>query len=259
LRTNFFYFHRWGIFRPKVESFTWEEMGTKLQTAEMCTASSERVRPLPISLTRHERTNTLRGERCDFSDSSCGVGNKIARGAVLALGGKDNLQRFEQAMMPHMDAAYNLARWLTRNEHDAQDIVQEAYLRAFKFFEGFHGLDARAWLLTTVRNTCYTWLERNRRNRNATSFDEEIHTVEEDAMNPSSLALKSGDIKMVRESLEELPEEFREIIVLRDLEELSYKQIAEVIKAPLGTVMSRLARARGKLKRILCSRLKEKP
>lgn len=232
---------------------------TKSQTAEMRMASSERVRFLAPSLTRHERTNTLRGERCDLSDSNCGVGNKIARGAVLTLGGKDKLQRFEQAMMPHMNAAYNLARWLTRNEDDAQDIVQEAYLRAFKFFEGFHGLDARAWLLTTVRNTCYTWLEQNRRNRNATSFDEEIHTVEEDAMNPSSLALKSGDIKMVRESLEELPEEFREIIVLRDLEELSYKQIAEVIKAPLGTVMSRLARARERLKRILYSRLKEKP
>ena len=233
---------------------------TKSQTAERRTASSgARAPPGTPSLTRHERTNTLRGERCDLSDSSCGVGNKIARGAVLTLGGKDKLQRFEQAIMPHMDAAYNLARWLTRNEDDAQDIVQEAYLRAFKFFDGFHGLDARAWLLTTVRNTCYTWLEQNRRNRSATSFDEEIHTVEEDAMNPSSLALKSGDIKMVRESLEELPDEFREVIVLRDLEELSYKQIAEVIKAPLGTVMSRLARARERLKRILYSRLKEKP
>jgi RNA polymerase sigma-70 factor, ECF subfamily len=175
------------------------------------------------------------------------------------LGGKDKLQRFEEAILPHMDAAYNLARWLTRNEHDAQDIVQEAYLRAFKFFDGFHGLDGRAWLLTTVRNTCYTWLEQNRRSQSAASFDEEIHTVDEDATNPSVLALKSGDVKMVRESLEELPDEFREVVVLRDLEELSYKQIAEVINAPLGTVMSRLARARSRLKRILCSRLKEKP
>jgi len=235
-------------------------MADRITILKMQPRSSGRAPRLVLpSLTRHERTNTLRGEQCDLSDSSRGVGNKIARGAVLTLGGKDKLQRFEQAIMPHMDAAYNLARWLTRNEDDAQDIVQEAYLRAFKFFDGFHGLDARAWLLTTVRNTCYTWLEQNRRNRSATSFDEEIHTVEEDAMNPSSLALKSGDIKMVRESLEELPEEFREIIVLRDLEELSYKQIAEVIKAPLGTVMSRLARARERLKRILYSRLKEKP
>ena len=85
-------------------------------------------------------------------------GNKIVGGSVLTLGGKEKLQRFEQAILPHLDAAYNLARWLTRNEHDAQDMVQEASLRAFKFFDGFHGVDARAWLLTTVRNTCYTWL-----------------------------------------------------------------------------------------------------
>ena len=225
---------------------------------KMRAASPKRMPHRTASLTPHERANTLRGERYDPSDFSCGAGNKIAGGAVLALGGKDKLQHFEQAMMPHMDAAYNLARWLTRNEDDAQDVVQEAYLRAFRFFDGFHGLEARAWLLTTVRNTCYTWLERNRHNRSATSFDEEIHSLDEDAMNPSALALKSGDVEMIRQSLEELPDEFREVIVLRDLEEMPYKQIAEVIKVPLGTVMSRLARARGKLKRILCSRLKEK-
>ena len=230
----------------------------KIINAEMRTATAEPVNRAGASLTPRQRTTTVRGGRYDGAELSCGSGNKIARGVVLTLGGKDKLQRFEQAMMPHMNAAYNLARWLTRNEDDAQDVVQEAYLRAFKFFEGFHGPDARAWLLTTVRNTCYTWLEQNRRNRNAIPFDEEIHTGEEDAMNPSSLALKSGDVKIVRESLEELPDEFREVIVLRDLEELSYKQIAAVIKAPLGTVMSRLARARERLKRILCSRLKEK-
>ena len=172
---------------------------------------------------------------------------------------KDKLTQFDQSILPHMNAAYNLARWLTRNEHDAQDMVQEASLRAFKFFDGFHGVDARAWLLTIVRNTCYTWLEQNRRGQAMTSFDEEIHTVEEDALNPSALALKSGDREMLKQSLEQLPAEFREVIVLRDLEELSYKQIAEVINAPLGTVMSRLARARARLKGILCSRLKEKP
>jgi RNA polymerase sigma factor (sigma-70 family) len=180
-------------------------------------------------------------------------------GAVSRLGGKDKLQRFEQAMLPHLDAAHNLARWLTRNEHDAQDMVQEAYLRAFKFFDGFRGVDARAWLLTTVRNTCYTWLEQNRRNQAATPFDEEIHHVDEDAFNPSAQALKSGDVELLKEALEQLPDEFREVIVLRDLEEMSYKQIAEVINAPLGTVMSRLARARSKLKQILCARLKERP
>lgn len=173
------------------------------------------------------------------------------------MGGNEKLQRFEQVIMPHLDAAYNLARWLMRNEDDARDMVQEAYLRAFKFFDGFHGVDARAWLLTTVRNTCYTWLEQNRRSRATMSFDEEIHSLDDQVANPSELALKSGDVEMVRESLEELSEEFREVIVLRDLEEMSYKRIAEVINVPLGTVMSRLARARGRLRRILFSRLKE--
>ena len=173
------------------------------------------------------------------------------------MGGDEKLQRFEQVIMPHLDAAYNLARWLVRNEDDARDMVQEAYLRAFKFFDGFHGVDARAWLLTTVRNTCYTWLQQNPRSRATTSFDEEIHSLDEQATNPSELAVKNGDVEMVRESLEELSEEFREVIVLRDLEEMSYKRIAEVINVPLGTVMSRLARARGRLRRILFSRLKE--
>ena len=173
-------------------------------------------------------------------------------------GGKDKLERFEQAILPHLDAAYNLARWLTRNEQDAQDMVQEASLRAFKFFDGYRGGDARAWLLTTVRNTCYTWLQQNRRGQAMTPFDEQIHTVDEDSLNPSSLLLKNADMEMLQQSLEQLPDEFREVIVLRDLEELSYKQIAEVTNVPLGTVMSRLARARARLKQILCSRVQEK-
>ena len=213
-------------------------------------------------MTRHSQPNRLGADQSrsnkpfgHFSD----CGNKNAGGAVLTLGAKDKLERFEQAILPHLDAAYNLARWLTRNEQDAQDMVQEASLRAFKFFDGFRGGDARAWLLTTVRNTCYTWLEQNRRGQAMTPFDEEIHTPDEDASNPSSLAVKGDDIEMLKESLGQLPDEFREIIVLRDLEELSYKQIADVANIPLGTVMSRLARARARLKRILCSRLKEKP
>src|SRR5512132_4242314 len=173
-------------------------------------------------------------------------------------GGKDKLDRFEQAILPHLDAAYNLARWLTRNEQDAQDMVQEASLRAFKFFDGFRGGDARAWLLTTVRNTCYTWMQQNRRGQAMTPFDEGIHTVDEDSLNPSSLVLKNADMEMLQRSLEQLPDEFREVIVLRDLEELSYKQIAEVTDVPLGTVMSRLARARARLKQILCSGVKER-
>ncbi len=172
---------------------------------------------------------------------------------------KDKLARFEQTVLPYMNTAYNLARWLTRNEHDAEDMVQEAYLRAFKFFDGFRGTDARAWLLTIVRNTCYTWLQQNRGYNSTTELDEEIQTAEDDTLNPAALVLKSRDVEMLKESLEQLPADFREIIVLRDLEEFSYKQIAEMTKVPLGTVMSRLARARARLKRILCARLKEKP
>jgi RNA polymerase sigma-70 factor (ECF subfamily) len=175
------------------------------------------------------------------------------------LGDQSKLTRFEQSILPHLDAAYNLARWLTRNEHDAEDIAQESYLRAFKFFDGFHGTDARAWLLAIVRNTCYTWLHQNRGRETMASFDEEIHTIENEASNPAKLVLKSDDREMLKEALEELPVEFREVVVLRDLEELSYKQVAEVANIPLGTVMSRLARARERLKRILCTRLKEKP
>jgi len=175
------------------------------------------------------------------------------------LGDQSKLARFEQNILPHLDAAYNLARWLTRNEHDAEDMAQESYLRAFKFFEGFHGTDARAWLLAIVRNTCYTWLQQNRGRATMASFDEEIHTIENEASNPARLVLKSDDREVLKEALEELPVEFREVVVLRDLEELSYKQVAEIANIPLGTVMSRLARARERLKRILCSRLKEKP
>jgi len=175
------------------------------------------------------------------------------------LGDQSKLTRFEQSILPHLDAAYNLARWLTRNEHDAEDMAQESYLRAFKFFDGFHGTDARAWLLAIVRNTCYTWLQQNRGRETMASFDEEIHTIENEASNPAKLVLKSDDREMLKQALEELPVEFREVVVLRDLEELSYKQVAEIANIPLGTVMSRLARARERLKRLLCARLKEKP
>jgi len=171
------------------------------------------------------------------------------------LGDQSKLTRFEQSILPHLDAAYNLARWLTRNEHDAEDMAQESYLRAFKFFDGFHGTDARAWLLAIVRNTCYTWLHQNRGRETMASFDEEIHTIENEASNPAKLVLKSDDREMLKEALEELPVEFREVVVLRDLEELSYKQVAEVANIPLGTVMSRLARARQRLQAWLPDRL----
>jgi len=171
---------------------------------------------------------------------------------------KDKTARFEQTILPHVDAAYNLARWLTRNEQDAQDMVQEAYLRAFKFFHAFQGVDGRAWLLTIVRNTCYTWLHQNRAHEITTMFDEEIHSVDSDSSNPAALVLQSADHQLLREALNELPVEFREVVVLRDLEGFSYKEIAGIANIPTGTVMSRLARARERLKKILCGQPKEK-
>ncbi len=151
---------------------------------------------------------------------------------------------FEQTILPHLDAAYNLARWLTRGEQDAEDVVQEAFLRAFRFYDGFHGGDSRAWLLMIVRNTCYTWLRQNRMLEVPTSFDDEAHSVEMENGNPEAWLERSADIQLLELALAELPVEFREVIVLRELEGLSYKEIAYVTKLPIGTVMSRLARGR---------------
>jgi RNA polymerase sigma factor (sigma-70 family) len=168
------------------------------------------------------------------------------------------LASFEALMLPHLDAAHNLARWLLRNEDDAQDIVQEAYLRALKAFHGFHGSDGRAWLLKIVRNTAYTWLRRNRAVE-LTTFDEEIHTSGGDAANPAVTLEKIEDAQAIRDAMEDLAVEFREILVLRHLEGLSYKEIADIAQIPPGTVMSRLARARARLKECLRDHLgKEK-
>jgi len=154
---------------------------------------------------------------------------------------------FEEAVMPHLDAAYNLARWLMRNEDDAQDMVQEAYLRALRFFGGFHGTDARAWLLTIVRNTCYTWLKRNRSMELSGDFEEVVLTIESDEPDPEASHMLKVRAQLVNEAIEKLPIEFREVVILRELEELSYKEIAEITGIPIGTVMSRLSRARKRL------------
>ena len=160
-------------------------------------------------------------------------------------------------MLPHLAAAYNLARWLTRNDADAEDLVQDAYLRALKAFEGFRGDNGRAWLLRIVRNTCYTWLQENRVQEFATTFDEELYTVENDSTDPETLLLRSADKQFLNEALERLPLEFREVIVLRELEGMSYKEIAELAAIPVGTVMSRLARARERLQELLTLSVKE--
>ena len=157
---------------------------------------------------------------------------------------------YEEAVLPHLDAAYNLARWLTRNERDAEDVVQEAYLRALKHFSSFKGGDARPWLLTIVRNTYYTWIQRHRLEGFSSSFDEEANAQISDAPDPEMLLLKETDKQLLRRALQKLPTEFLEVIVLREFEELSYQQIADVVQIPLGTVMSRLARARRRLAEI---------
>ena len=151
-----------------------------------------------------------------------------------------------------MDAAYSLARWLTRNDHDAQDVTQEAFLRAFRFFDGYQGGNLRAWLLTIVRNTCYTWLHQNRPPEPAELFDEEIHSYESSGgANPEIQVLAGADKEALRRALEELPGIFREVLVLREIEGMSYKEIADVASVSLGTVMSRLARARTRLRQTL--------
>jgi len=178
------------------------------------------------------------------NDSAASAG---ARGKHLA--GPENRDDFQRTFLPHLDAAYNLARWVLKNETDAQDVVQEAYLRALRFCGTFRGGDPRAWLLTIVRNTAYTWLSRNRSADPPVPFEEEQHPDE--AVPVDIELIRRADSQALRTAMEELPAEFREIVVLRDLEGLSYKEIAEVADLPIGTVMSRLARARSRLKQTL--------
>lgn len=155
-------------------------------------------------------------------------------------------ETFEQIMLPHLDAAHNLARWMTRNEQDAQDVVQEAYLRAFRFFDGFRGGDGKAWLLEIVRNTCRTFQRRERRGAASVPFDEAAHTV---SIAPEQEEKVAGreNTDILRNCIEALPDEFREVLVLRELEEMSYREIAETTTLAIGTVMSRLSRARKRL------------
>ncbi|MDB6053721.1 MAG: polymerase sigma factor [Verrucomicrobiales bacterium] len=169
---------------------------------------------------------------------------------------RERSKLFEQTVLPHLDAAYNLARWLAGNDHDAQDVAQEASLRAFKFFGNFRGENARAWLLTIVRNTFYNWLQKNRRQEMAGELDDEALAVEDAAVNAEALNLRLADAAAVRRAVEELPVEFREIVVLREMEGFSYKEIADLSDVPIGTVMSRLARARKRLQKRLAGEFK---
>ncbi|MBI5612625.1 MAG: sigma-70 family RNA polymerase sigma factor [Gammaproteobacteria bacterium] len=168
--------------------------------------------------------------------------------------------QFERVVLPHLNAAYNLARWLTRDDHDAQDVLQESSMRAYQYLDGFHGDSAKSWLLTIVRHTCYSWLEKNRPAALTTVFDEQLHGAGGDgphadntvpADGPEALLQQKQERHQVQRWLEELPVEFREVVVLRELEGLSYKEIGEIAAIPIGTVMSRLSRGRNLLQRKL--------
>ena len=155
-----------------------------------------------------------------------------------------DVDRFEEVVLEHLDAAHNLARYLLRDLHAAEDAVQEAFLRAVRGFRGFRGGDGRAWLLRIVRNTCFTHLRRRRSPGEAVPFEEELHSAADEDAGPEADLDRALAADRLREELARLPVEFREVLVLRELEGLAYKEIAQVTEVPIGTVMSRLSRAR---------------
>ena len=158
---------------------------------------------------------------------------------------------FEEVVLPHLDSAYNLARWLTRNEQDAEDVVQEACLRALRYFPSFNGDHARRWLLTVVRNSCYSWMDASRPMKNSVEFDENLFSPDRRDPDPERMLLQNDNADLVRKALENLAPNFREVLILRELEDLSYKEIATITGMPLGTVMSTLSRARNRLRQAL--------
>ena len=164
---------------------------------------------------------------------------------------RERLKQFEQTVLPHLDAAHNLARWLTGNDHDAQDVAQEACLRAFRFLGSFRGDNPRAWLLTIVRNSFYTWLPKNRPFQPITELTEEALAVEDASASAQVLSAQIGSAEAVRKAIATLPVEYREIVILREMEGFSYKEIADIAETPIGTVMSRLSRARTLLRAAL--------
>ena len=166
---------------------------------------------------------------------------------------QDRVRQFEAIALPHLDAAYNLARWLLRNEHAADDAVQEAYLRALRYFESFRGGNAKPWLLGIVRNACFTWLADNRGAMQPIEFDEDRDTVDpawpaRAEQDPERLLSIKQDGAALNAAIERLPVVYREVLILRELEEMTYEEIARVVGIPSGTVMSRLSRARARLR-----------
>jgi RNA polymerase sigma-70 factor (ECF subfamily) len=194
-------------------------------------------------------------------NSACG---RIAVSPLAIAAGADEclennygglLGQFQRAVLPHVDAAYKLARWLTRRDQDAEDVMQEAYLRAFRFFGSFHGSDGRTWLLAIVRNTFCTWLKKNRPPEPAIPFDAERHDVASGTDDPEARLLRTEAVQILRDAVDALPKTLRQVLVLRELEGLSYKEIAHVAGIPPGTVMSRLARGRERLQQLLHQRM----
>jgi len=207
--------------------------------------------PRPAKLqTRHKHKYSRRPNR-KIAGINPATGASILsprRGIEPEVPGDDRTARFEQTFLPYLDAAHNLARWLSRNPQDAEDAVQESYLCALVAYASFRGQSPKAWLLAIVRNTCFSRLRRAAAAGEASEFDERVHSPAGAASDPESLAIEEADSRQVAAALEALPEEFREAIVLRELEELSYKEIAAITGVPIGTVMSRLARARERLR-----------
>lgn len=160
---------------------------------------------------------------------------------------EDQADRFERLVLPHLDDAYTLARYLLRDEHDAQDAVQEASLKAFRHFAGFRSGDARAWLLSIVRNSCYDWYKSHRLERASVPITEDGAEEMADPHAADQDAVEASERDRIRAAVDALPPELREVIVLRELNDMSYREISEVVRAPIGTVMSRLSRARERL------------
>lgn len=180
--------------------------------------------------------------------------------ALDEISARARTERFAALALPHLDAAYNLARWLTRNDSDAQDVVQDAYLRAFRAFDGLRGEVIRPWLLAIVRNTSLSWLARRSPAGREIEYDESLHADDDDtqaaarhALDPQTLAMRAQDRRRLDAAIEALPAVFREVIVLRELQECSYEEMARILGVPAGTVMSRLSRARARLARLLAT------
>jgi len=200
----------------------------------------------------HSATN---GNRRSYSSNDASASDTVVENSEI--NPESRLRLFEEIIVPHLNAAYNLARWLTRNTDDAQDVVQEAYLRAFRFFDSYKGGDGKSWLLEIVRNTCFTWRRREKRNLGNVVFDEAAHASSAHSPNQEEVLVDVANRTILQDCIEKLPEVFREILVMRELEEMSYRQIAEVTSLPAGTVMSRLSRARKRLEECASGRIRE--